>query len=86
MADGKDKSPGNFFNSDGIVLQNGTPVVNGEKYYCSATGELKTGWLTLGNMRLYFDPETYAAYTEGVYEIDGQKYVFNANGVMTGLA
>ena len=40
MADGKGKSPGNFFNSDGIVLQNGTPVVNGEKYYCSATGEL----------------------------------------------
>ena len=142
-----------LFNGDGVVLQNGTPVVNGEKYYCSSTGELKTGWLyltnwkmyfdpetyaagvgfreiggkmylfnsdgvmqnyagttlinlngenkkywfstddaslktgwlTLGNMKLYFDPETYAAYTDGVYGIDGQKYLFNSDGVMTGV-
>lgn len=71
-----------LFNNNG-VMQNyaGTTVIDGKKYWFSLdNASLKTGWLTLGNFQLYFDPETYVAAT-GVTEIDGKTYLFDSNGV-----
>lgn len=75
-----------LFDSNG-VMQNyaGTTVIDGNKYWFSTDGaSLKTGWLYLGNWKLYFDPETYIAYTsrDGVVVIDGKHYLFNKDGVM----
>ena len=76
-----------LFNKDGVMQNDaGTTIINvngkNNKYWFSTDdASLKTGWLTLGNMKLYFDPKTYAAYTNGTYTIDGKKYTFNADGV-----
>lgn len=75
-----------LFNDDG-VMQNyaGTPIINGKKYWFSTDGYLKTGWLVLGQWKLYFDPATYAAKT-GLSDIGGKKYLFNDDGVMANYA
>ena len=73
-----------LFNKDG-VMQNyaGTPVINGNKYWFSTDdASLKTGWLTLGKMKLYFNPDTFAALANGTYVINGKQYTFNADGVL----
>ena len=73
------------FDSNGIVRNtSGTPEIDGKKYWIKADGTLGSGWLYLGNWKMYFDPKTYTAYTvdNGVADIDGHKYLFNADGVM----
>ena len=72
-----------LFNSDGVMqTYAGTPIINGKKYWFSTDdASLKTGWLNLGNWKMYFDPETYEAKT-GFADIDGKKYLFNSDGVM----
>ena len=72
-----------LFNDDGIMqAYAGTTVVNGKKYWFSDDGgALQMGWLTLGDWKLYFDPDTYEAKT-GLVEIDGKMYLFNEDGVM----
>ena len=72
-----------LFNKDG-VMQNyaGTTIIDGKKYWFSTDdASLKTGWLTLGNWKLYFDPETYQCAT-GITEINGKKYLFDSNGIL----
>lgn len=76
-----------LFNSSG-VMQNyaGTPIIDGKKYWFSLdNASLKTGWLYLGNWKMYFDPVTYAAKT-GIAEINGKHYLFNEDGVMQNYA
>ncbi len=69
-----------LFDANGVLYEgNGTPVVNGKKYFVQ-NGKLKSGWLKLANWQMYFDPETYAAAT-GVTKIDGKAYLFDKNGV-----
>ena len=73
-----------LFNDDG-VMQNyaGTTIVNGKKYWFSdKDASLKTGWLYLGQMKLFFDTKTYEGYVNGIYTIDNKKYVFDQNGVV----
>ena len=68
------------FDSNGVLIEkSGTIMVNGNKY-CVENGKLKTGWVTIGDWKLYFDPETGAAATK-VTEIDGKNYIFDKNGV-----
>lgn len=72
-----------LFNNDG-VMQNyaGTTVINGKKYWFSTDdASLKTGWLNLGNLKLYFDPKTYQAVT-GIIAIGSEYYYFNDDGAM----
>lgn len=72
-----------LFNKDG-VMQNyaGTTVIDGVKYWFSSDdASLKSGWLTLGSWKLYFDPETYKG-AAGVTKIDGKSYLFDSNGVL----
>ena len=52
-----------------------------KKYWIADEGYLKSGWLNLGNWKMYFDPETYAART-GITDLNGKKYLFNKDGVM----
>ena len=78
-----------LFNKDG-VMQNyaGTTVINGAKYWFSTDdASLKSGWLTLGDWKLYFDPETYQCAI-GITQIDGKNYIFDSNGILqtTGIA
>ncbi len=70
------------------TAQTGTYVVNGKKYWLDSDGVLTGGWLDLGGMKLYFDPNNGGVAATGVYTIDGTTYIFDENGVMltiTGL-
>ena len=74
-----------IFDSNGIAITtSGTPEIDEKKYWIKADGTLGNGWLYLGNWKMYFDPESYTAYTvdNGVADIDGHKYLFNSDGVM----
>ena len=78
-----------LFDSNGVVItESGTPVVNNKKYWIKTDGSLGTGWLYLGNWKMYFDPETYQAktVTDGVTDINEKKYLFNKDGVMQNYA
>ena len=79
-----------LFNSDGILQSDaGTPVLSdGSKVWVNTEGTISTGWLYLGNWKMYFNPKTYAAYTDkdGVVTIDGKQYLFNKDGVMQNFA
>lgn len=76
--DGKDY----LFDNNGVVQDYaGTAVVNGRKYWFSTdNASLKSGWLDLGNVKMYFDTTTYAAYTSTKATIDGFTYEFDSNG------
>ena len=68
------------FDENGVLVQNQTPVINGNKYYVDGNGAARTGWLRLTHWQMYFDPETYAAAT-GLTKIGGNAYLFDENGV-----
>ncbi len=74
-----------LFDNNGVMQDYaGTTIINGKKYWFSTeNASLKSGWLNLGNMKLYFDPTTYAAYTSIVATIDGIIYEFDSNGCVT---
>ena len=78
-----------LFNNDGINLRTpGTPIIDGNKYWIKEDGSLGQGWLYLGRWKMYFDPSTFWARTvsDKVVDIKGQKYLFNADGVMQTFA
>ncbi len=77
-----------LFDNNGILMTSGTPVVNGKKYYIGADNTIRSGWLYLGNWKMYFDPNSYVAYTadDGLVDINGYKYLFDSNGVMQTFA
>ncbi len=77
-----------LFDDNGILKTSGTPLVNGKKYFITGDNTLRSGWLYLGNWKMYFDTTTYAARTkeDGVTDIDGHKYLFNADGIMQNFA
>lgn len=72
-----------LFDENGVQFRNGsgTPVIRGEKYWFNSDDSLNTGWLTLGEWTMYFDPQDGAAYT-GLSEIEGERYLFDGNGVL----
>ncbi|MEE1031008.1 MAG: cell wall hydrolase [Ruminococcus sp.] len=75
-----------LFNKDGVLLSTaGTPIYNGKKYWIQKNGTLGSGWLYLGNWKMYFDPETMQAKT-GMADINGKRYLFNSDGVMQNFA
>lgn len=75
-----------LFNRDGVMQAfAGTPIIDGKKYWFGTEGYLETGWLYLGNWKMYFDLETYEAKT-GMVDINGKKYLFNRDGVMQSFA
>ena len=83
------KSNTYIFDSNGLLRDvSGTPEIDGVKYWIRPDGTLGSGWLYLGNWKMYFDPVTYKAYTvdEGLADIDGHKYLFNKDGVMQTFA
>ena len=72
-----------LFDQNGLwINKSGTPVINGNKYWVNAEGKLETGWLYLTTWKMYFDPSTGAAGI-GMSDIDGYRYLFNSDGVMT---
>ena len=72
-----------IFDSNGLMQTNaGTPVVDGAKYWINTDGSLSSGWLNLGGMRMYFRPDTFQSVENSFYEIDGNTYYFDQNGVM----
>lgn len=74
------------FNKDGIVIEEyGTPIIDGKKYWIVGDGSLRTGWMTLGNMKLYFDPVLKYALT-GISKVGDKHYLFDKNGVLVALA
>lgn len=74
-----------FFRIGGYMAKNGwccrTDERTGEKtwYYANSDGTLRTGWLTDGGKTYYLAPGMYA---NGVREIDGKSYLFNAGGAL----
>ncbi len=78
-----------IFDDNGINLRtSGTPIIGGNKYWIKEDGSLGQGWLYLGNWKMYFDPSTFWARTasDKVVDIDGEKYLFNEDGVMQTFA
>ncbi len=73
-----------LFDANGVeILKSRTEVINGKKYWFQPDGSLMSGWCTLGDWKMYFDPETYVAAVGRVL-IDGDYYLFDANGVLIG--
>ena len=70
-----------IFRDNGCLLEAGTPLYKGNKYWVGKNGALKSGWLTWKNMRLYFNPKNFRAYVNTTKTIDGIEYSFNADGV-----
>ncbi|WP_230397868.1 L,D-transpeptidase family protein [Novisyntrophococcus fermenticellae] len=74
-----------FDNNGVLIAQPGTPVINGKKYWFASDGSLNTGWLVLGNWKMYFDEETCEGAV-GLANIEEKKYVFDQNGIqLTGI-
>lgn len=61
------------------LLADGWHLLEG-KWYCYAEGEPKTGWVTEGQTKYYFD-QTGAALT-GWTEVDGKLHLFTDTGAM----
>ena len=75
-----------IFSDDGVMQgYAGTPVINGKKYWVTPEGYLNSGWLYLGNWKMYFDPTTFTVKT-GLTDLNGKKYLFNSDGVMQNYA
>ena len=75
-----------IFDNNGVMQSYaGTPVINGRKYWFSEDGSLRTGWLNLGNWKMYFDPDTCEART-GLSKVGEKRYIFDDNGVMQSYA
>ena len=70
-----------YFDSKGRAVP-GTPVIDGKKYWLGADGEKQYGWLKFMGMRMYFDPNDNGAAAVGITEVNGEKYIFDANGVV----
>lgn len=48
-----------IFDDNGVLtVKAGTPIINGKKYWFKADGSLGTGWLNLGDWKMYFNTET----------------------------
>lgn len=78
-----------IFDNNGVARKTpGTPLIDGKKYWIKSDGTAASGWLYIGNWKMYFDTTTYAARTkaDGVTDIGGHKYLFNADGVMQNFA
>lgn len=72
-----------LFDSNGVMYDStGTPVINGKKYWINSDGSLRTGWQKLGNIWMYFDPQTCEGAVSTLREIDGETYYFDSNGTM----
>ena len=68
------------YDSNGTLIRNATPVIDGKKYYVDGNGIAQSGWLRLADWQMYFDPVTYEAKI-GIAEIEGKAYLFDENGV-----
>ncbi len=78
-----------IFDNNGVVRKTpGTPLIDGKKYWIKSDGTAASGWLDIGSWKMYFDTTTYAARTkaDGVTDINGHKYLFNADGIMQNFA
>lgn len=74
------------FDQNGVVVtEYGTPIINGQKYWIVGDGTLRTGWMVLGDWKLYFDPEKKYALT-GIQQVEDKTYLFDDNGVLVAQA
>ena len=71
-----------YFNSKG-VRKTGWLKYKGGRYYLRPTknGAAATGWYSVSGTRYYFDPKTGKRAT-GTVMIKGEKYEFDANGIL----
>ena len=51
-------------------------------YYASSDGKAYTGWLYLGGVWYWLDPDTDGAMATGLHECNGSLYWFNSSGSM----
>lgn len=69
-----------LFDDNGILFREaGTPMFKGKRYWTNADGSLNSGWLSFGNWKLYFKPDSFEG-AAGVTEIEGKLYLFNESG------
>lgn len=74
------------FDANGVMYAGtGTPVVNGKKFWVQ-NGISLSGWMTMGNMRLYFDPKDQNSAAVGLRTIEGVVYNFDSNGIQQSLS
>lgn len=58
-------------------------IIDGKKYMVYPDGTHYTGWYDMTeDWRLYFDPEADGAAAVGLTQIGGEKYLFDASGVI----
>ena len=62
-------------------LDKGLTVIGGYSYYFDSSGNMATGWRTVGSSHRYFDKQTGIMYFGGWAEIDGYSYYFDSSGV-----
>ena len=71
-----------LFNSDGTLnTTDGVTTYDGQKYWCTSSGRLKTGWYETDSAEMYFDPHDYCCAT-GTVTIDGVTYLFGDDGTL----
>lgn len=71
-----------LFDQNGVLqAAAGTPVIDGKKYWFAEDGSLQTGWLKLGDWKMYFYDETCEAAV-GIAFISGRKCLFDKNGIL----
>lgn len=65
------------------AMQTQWALVDGGWYWLGSSGALHTGWAWLGNSWYYLDPaQNGRAVTDGVAQVDGIWYAFDASGRM----
>jgi len=69
-----------LFGADGIMVKGMAVREDGSYYYDPATGAMVTGWIPLEDKTCYADEAGHIVV--GTYEIEGQKYHFDANGAL----
>ena len=87
MATGWTKVDGSwYYLKDSGVMATGWTKVDGSWYYLKDNGVMVTGWLKKGSNYYYLDESNGKMYADGVYEIDGERYEFDKNGIYLGKA
>jgi glucan-binding YG repeat protein len=69
-----------YYYRDGKKVINKIIKVENASYYCGATGEIQTGWQTIGDNKYYFAAN--GIMKTGKVKIGSFYYYFAANGIM----
>ena len=71
-----------YFDQNGQEVINNFVDQNGKRYFYDQNGIKKFGVQYVNDHLRYFDPITGVEYLNGIYNVDGNDYVFDTNGYL----